>query len=966
MELIVLIRRFGLVDQLVELRHRPAVQRKHLFRRDRVLRIETVEVAEAVAGRIAELQVVLAQLLENLLGAAHVDVIVGGARPQTDHVRAELIDQLLRIHAVAERLVHLAPFAVHRPAVGQAFLIRSTLAQRADRHQQRRLEPAAVLVAAFDVHRGGPEALITLHRGEVCGARVEPSVQGVGLFGEVLSAAVRADKAVRQKILCLALEPRVAAVLFENLRNGLDALFGADGFAAVVAIEHRDRQAPAALAGNAPVAALTDHGAHALLAPGGEPAHILAGGDGLVLEGIHRAEPLRSRAEDDGLLAAPAVRIAVGDVLRGEEHAALLHVGGDDGVGLFHLQPGVLAGVLGVAALIVHRDDHLRAVLHAGLIVDVAEAGRRVDAAGTGIRRDIVRQHQQGGLGQEGMIRQHVFKEGAGMGFDGLILRDAALGHDLVHQGLGHDVHLAVGNLDDRVLEVRVQGDAQVSGKGPGGRRPDHEEKLGLVQMAELALVVMHRELHIDRGDRVFVIFDLRLGQGGLVMSAPVNRLEALVDVAVAIHLAEDTHLVGLEAGVHRVVRMLPVADDTETLEACHLDFGIFLGIVVAGTAEIGRGHFLVVELLLLDNGAFDGHAVVVPAGDVGDIAAAHHIAAVDEILQGLVQRMAHVDVAVGEGRSVMEREKRLALVLLQLQVVQIHLFPFLEHVRLALGEAGTHREVGFRQVQAGIIILGHRKISWYQYKIISRKRGVRFRATPRHDSAFRSSLQVEGLCAAQVLPLGGGSQIEVGKVKIQRRFRSAGTGDLLLNRADRFVDVDVVGHNRHLLFFLNLCGLRRFLRQLQLSADHTQSGEVLAAEFLGLVQEDLRRGLRIIQAAFFRGGLLLDGADLRLDLALSVFNHRGGTLTGFALDLYRELLGRENCHVQRFLIGTIFFYLVHEDLHLALQNGIFLLGRADVLGQLFQKIVHRGHVIAIHSGLLKSLFTDVLSGNHA
>ena len=71
----------------------------------------------------------------------------------------------------------------------------------------------------------------------------------------------------------------------------------------------------------------------------------------------------------------------------------------------------------------------------------------------------------------------------------------------------------------------------------------------------------------------------------------------------------------------------------------------------------------------------------------------------------------------------------------------------------------------------------------------------MRFRATPRHDSAFRSSLQVEGLCAAQVLPLGCGSQIEVGKVKIQRRFRSAGAGDLLLNRADRFVDVDFFGH---------------------------------------------------------------------------------------------------------------------------------------------------------------------------
>ena len=262
--------------------------------------------------------------------------------------------------------------------------------------------------------------------------------------------------------------------------------------------------------------------------------------------------------------------------------------------------------------------------------------------------------------------------------------------------------------------------------------------------MSELALVVIHRELHIDRGDRVFVVFDLRFRQGGLIVGAPVNRLESLVDVAIAVHLSEDAHLIGFEAGVHRIVRMLPVADDTEALEARHLDLGVLLGIVVAGAAEVGGGHFLVVELLLLDDRALNGHSVVVPAGDVGDIAAAHHVAAIDEILQGLVQCMAHVDVAVGEGRAVMEREERLALVLLQLQVVQIHFFPFLEHIRFAFGETGTHREVGFGEVQAGIIILGHIKFSWCQYKIISRKRGVRFRATPRHDSAFRSSLQID------------------------------------------------------------------------------------------------------------------------------------------------------------------------------------------------------------------------------
>ena len=118
------------------------------------------------------------------------------------------------------------------------------------------------------------------------------------------------------------------------------------------------------------------------------------------------------------------------------------------------------------------------------------------------------------------------------------------------------------------------------------------------------------------------------------------------------------------------------------------------------------------VELLLLDDGAFDGHAVVVPAGDVRDIAAAHHVAAVDEVLEGLVQRVAHVDVAVGERRSVVQGEQGLALVLLQLQVIEIHLIPAPEHLGLPLRKTGAHGKIGFRQIQCLIIIFGHMVLS--------------------------------------------------------------------------------------------------------------------------------------------------------------------------------------------------------------------------------------------------------------
>ena len=165
---------------------------------------------------------------------------------------------------------------------------------------------------------------------------------------------------------------------------------------------------------DAPVGALKDHASHSVLAPCRDPADVLACAGGLVLEGIDRAEPLRSCAEDDRVLASPAMRIAVDDILGCEEHAALLHVVEDDGVTFVGAHSGVLAGVFGVLALIVDGNDHVHAVALAGDVVVRAEAGSGVDAAGAGVHGDVVGQNKAAGLGQEGVVSQHILKEAAG------------------------------------------------------------------------------------------------------------------------------------------------------------------------------------------------------------------------------------------------------------------------------------------------------------------------------------------------------------------------------------------------------------------------------------------------------------------------------------------------------------------------------------------------------------------------
>ena len=102
------------------------------------------------------------------------------------------------------------------------------------------------------------------------------------------------------------------------------------------------------------------------------------------------------------------------------------------------------------------------------------------------------------------------------------------------------------------------------------------------------------------------------------------------------------------------------------------------------------------VQLVLLDDGR---HAVVIPAGDVGSIVPAHGRRAVDEVLDALVERVAHVQRAVGERRAVVQREQGLAAVLLEKLVVKVEFFPVLEHIWLAHRKTASHRETGLRHV---------------------------------------------------------------------------------------------------------------------------------------------------------------------------------------------------------------------------------------------------------------------------
>ena len=150
---------------------------------------------------------------------------------------------------------------------------------------------------------------------------------------------------------------------------------------------------------------------------------------------------------------------------------------------------------------------------------------------------------------------------------------------------------------------------------------------------------------------------------------------------------------------------MVPIPHHAQPLEAVPLHVHIALGEVMAGGAELRHAHGLAVELVLLDNSGLDGHAVVVPAGDIGGVAAPHGGGTDHKVLDGLVQSGAHMDVAVGEGGAVVESEAGLPLVFLEELMVEVHVLPALQHPRLPGRQARPHGKLRLRQVDGLVII---------------------------------------------------------------------------------------------------------------------------------------------------------------------------------------------------------------------------------------------------------------------
>ena len=283
----------------------------------------------------------------------------------------------------------------------------------------------------------------------------------------------------------------------------------------------------------------------------------------------------------------------------------------------------------------------------------------------------------------------------------------AGLAQRVLGQRIGEDVELTrcgpaffLGRVNavETIGNLVVIRDGLVRRDRPRSGGPDHDTCLG-----QIPFRIRERERHPNRVRLVVVIFDLGLGQRGLFNRRPHHGLRALIQRAVHQELHEflGDHAFGVE--IHRQIGIVPLAGDAQTFELVPLDVDPALGELAAFLTEVDNVHVILVLALLavlfLDL-PFDGQTVAVPAGNIACIVAHHLVRAHDHVLDGLVQRVADMQVAVRIGGAIVQDEGLAVASCLAQAIINADLFPPGQPFGLALGQASAHREFGYGKGQ--------------------------------------------------------------------------------------------------------------------------------------------------------------------------------------------------------------------------------------------------------------------------
>ena len=448
------------------------------------------------------------------------------------------------------------------------------------------------------------------------------------------------------------------------------------------------------------------------MTPGRLPLDFVNGLIGFLAELINGAEPLFGCTEDDGMVAAPAMRVLVGDVLHAHQVAGLLDVLQNNFVGSPDLKACKLfACFFGQVTAIVHGDNNgnLRVVVDADFKVLNTVARCGMNAAGAAFQGNVVTQDNQALAVQEGVLILHQLKFRAeNAGLQNLVILDMAGFHGGFHQTGSHQV-IFIADFDEGILQAGVQAGCHVGGQGPGGGGPDHDPCLvqrDTVLGQNTVGVIGELKADIDRIALVLGILDFGFCQSSTILRAPVNGFHALVDIAFLGHLAKDLHLACLKFGAQGQVGVGEIALNAQAGELAVHHINMLGSKLFADLAQFQLGN---AGLFIAQRGQslqLNGQTVGIIARNIGSTVARHVLFTDDDILDDLVQGSTHMDITVGIRRAIMQNKARQIRVMFDHFFVDVVFLPILQHFGFLFRQPGTHFKGGSHLMDGIIVIL--------------------------------------------------------------------------------------------------------------------------------------------------------------------------------------------------------------------------------------------------------------------
>ena len=179
----------------------------------------------------------------------------------------------------------------------------------------------------------------------------------------------------------------------------------------------------------------------------------------------------------------------------------------------------------------------------------------------------------------------------------------------------------------------------------------------------------------------VVVVLELELGQSCIGPWRPVDRCVVTIDEIFFVEVKKDVQLAAHVVDVLGAIELLPVCQEVHLFERVHLFDNVLVGVLVRLSPQL---HLFVLTRRLatallhgFEDIVLNGQTVTIPAWHIMNPVTRHEFVSEVDVFEHLVDHMAHVDVAIGVGRTVVENEQRLGIAYLSSL-----LLPFVQAVK--------------------------------------------------------------------------------------------------------------------------------------------------------------------------------------------------------------------------------------------------------------------------------------------